>query len=471
MLLSLKAAFAGLILAAMDISLLVSSFFKYLADGFLGVKQTPDIVTWNGFPSVLVVPSKENLDFNFWRKLTYILPTLKGLVKNKVKWLLEEKRVSVLPDDELYHWVAYGPLSRLAKREGDTLSVSLHQVQDMVTDDGIFLMGPTIEFDTANHNQPSIRFSENEIYTPNDGSLWTLSKLHVQAAAAFLLPGRFHGNIHFGLPCVTAASLACLKKTDVLYQLLEPHVRFTLRINNEALRVQRAQDRSKPYAPFPVSGDEFVKSIAADVKEHLMEPGFVCPPWSLQQEALPFVEYGKTYYDEILTFIDSILPSITKAELQLWGHFMQGHIPEFKQQPINEALATIIWQVSFLHSVDHYAMESVMHADKYLFSKMRLKVPSQSGVTKETPLEQVINMACDAEDRFRSNVFASTFIRGYKHPLWSNTMDNIQYKFKDKDLKNKALEFQKSLKNTESELKKKDLDICPLSHVFHSICW
>lgn len=468
-LLSIKAVLAGLVLFLADFMLLLRSFFKYVFDIFFGVKQSADVVSWKGIPSVLTIPSKENVDFNFWRKPTYVIPTLKALVTNKVKWLLEEKRVAPLPDDQLRYWVSHGPLSRLAERKGDKLILDLSQVEDVETDDGVYLVGPQIEL-TDDHSV-AIRFSDSEVYTPVDGSLWVLSKLHVQAAAAFLLPGRFHGNIHFGLPCVTAASLACLKNTDVLYQLLAPHVRFTLRINNEALRVQRAQDRSKPYAPFPVSGEEFVGSIASDVKQQLMEPGFRCPPWSLQQEPLPFVRYGQAYYTEVLNFINKIIPSISERELSTWRHFMSGYIPNFNQKNMNEAIATIIWQVSFLHSADHYSMESLMQADKYLFSKMRLKNPSDAGVTKDTPVEQVIKMACDAEDRFRVNVFAGTFMRGHKHPLWSNTMDNIKYKFKDESLQKNALSFQKKLLIVEKELEENEINICPLSNVFQSICW
>lgn len=468
-LLSIKACFAGLILFISDLFLLLKSLLNYLFDSLMGVKQTADVVTWNGFPSVLKIPSKENLDFNFWRKPTYVIPTLVSLVSNKVKWLLEEKRVTPLPDDQLKVWLGHGPLSRLAVRNGNCISVDLSQVKDVETDDGVFLVGPKVEL--TDQGAVSIRFSDSEVYTPQDGSLWVLSKLHVQAAAAFLLPGKFHGNIHFGLPCVAAASLSSLNKSDALYQLLEPHVRFTLRINNEALRVQRAQDRSKPYAPFPVTGEEFVRSIAGDVKQELMEPGLRCPPWSLQGEELPFVQYGQAYYSVILNFVRKVVERVSADECQRWQHFMRGYIPGFEKQDISEALATIIWQVSILHSADHYAMDHVMQADKYLFSKMRIDSPSKSGITKDTPVDQLVKMACDAEDRFRLNVFGGTFMRGHKHPLWSNTMDNIRYRFVDDQLKYEAGEFQKQLIEIEQELKNKKINICPLENVFQSICW
>lgn len=468
-LLSIKALFAGIVLFLSDLLLLLKSLFKYVFDRALGVRQTADVVIWNGFPSVLKIPSKENLDFNFWRKPTYVIPTLIALVKNKVKWLLEEKRVTPIPDEQLGYWITHGPLSRLAARQGECLSVDLAQVKDVETDEGVYLVGPKVEM--KDNGEVAIRFSSDEVYTPDDGGLWVLSKLHIQAAAAYLLPGRFHGNIHFGLPCVSAASLSSLEKTDVLYQLLEPHVRFTLRINNEALRVQRAQDRTKPYAPFPVSGEEFVKSIAADVKQELMDPGLRCPPWSLQQEQMPFVQYGQAYYSVVVDFVNEIYPGISESEKQRWQHYMRGYIPGFERHAINEAIATIIWQVSFLHSADHYAMDCLMQSDKYLFSKMRMKSPRQSGITRETPTDQVVKMACDAEDRFRLNVFGGTFMRGHKHPLWSNTMDNIEYRFKEKALVQSARKFQSRLLETERALQEKELNICPLKNVFQSICW
>jgi hypothetical protein len=80
-------------------------------------------------------------------------------------------------------------------------------------------------------------------------------------------------------------------------------------------------------------------------------------------------------------------------------------------------------------------------------------------------------MACDAEDKYRSSVFGRTFVAGHKHPLWSNTMDNLGYTFNDPVLKQAATDFQRNLLTTEQSLIQQGINICPLKNTFQSICW
>ena len=470
--LGLKATLAGFVLLLLDIHALLKSLLSYFAGKIIGIRQTVHVSQWRGIPSVLSISAADNLDFNFWRKPTYLVPTLSAMVKFKVKKLLDDRRVDILPDDKLYHWISDTPLSRLVSHDGDYLCLNLAVVQSLHTDADVYYTGPLLRINRHNHADVQIRFKDDaHIYTPADGSLWDLAKLHLQASSAFVMPGRFHGNIHFGLPCVAAASLQVLNKQDALYQLLAPHLRFTLRINNEALRVQRAQDRSKAYAPFPVSGDEFVSSIAGDVQEQLLNPGFRCPPWSLKNSELAFNQYGQAYYDQVYAFIAQVYPHLDAGSLRTFKQQVELFIPSFAAADDIHALATLIWQVSFLHSADHYSMEHVMQGDQYIFFSMHLPAPAHSLIKADTPRSQLINMACDAEDKYRSSVFGRTFVPGHKHPLWSNTMDNIRYAFKDAQLKQVALEFQQNLLNTEQTLKQQGINICPLKNTFQSICW
>lgn len=426
---------------------------------------------WNGIPSVLNIPAWENLDFNFWRKPTYIVPTLKGMVKNKVLWLLDERRVDVIPDELLIRWVTHGPVSRITQVQNGVATVDFSVVDTLEVDEDVFIHGPRMRWTIGQPETLTLTFSTGEQYTPSDGAQWDLSKLHIQSCMSLLIAGRFHGNIHFGLPCTAAASLSRLNKKGALYQLLSPHLRFTLRINNEALRVRRAQDRSKAYAPFAVDGDEFVRSIAADVNEQLLQPGMRTPPWSTTTNELPFNDFGKRYFATIKDFVDAVMPAIDRQELAEWQGFMNTYIPAFAEQDAAAAIATIIWQVSILHSADHYSFEVLMDSERYSFNKIHLKTPALSGVKKEMSQSQLLDLACDPEDRFRSNVFVDTFARGHKHVLWSNTMDQIKYRFQTPELQHHAEKFQQALLETEQQLEREGINICPLSRTFQSICW
>jgi hypothetical protein len=78
---------------------------------------------------------------------------------------------------------------------------------------------------------------------------------------------------------------------------------------------------------------------------------------------------------------------------------------------------------------------------------------------------------CDPEDRYRSNVFARTFVAGHKHWMWDNSMANVAYKFRDSVLKDEVTQFNASLQETQSQLENKGLNLTPLRKIFQSICW
>ncbi|WP_430462138.1 hypothetical protein ACQUQU_04935 [Thalassolituus sp. LLYu03] len=469
--LSLKAVLAGAVLLLSDAVTLLKSAVKVAGGKLTGVRESPNVVQWHGIPSVLNIPADANLDFNFWRKPTYIVPTLAGMVKIKLRWLLEEKRVEVIPDDYLMKWVTHGPLSRLAAIDGQQVQVDFSVIDQLTFDEDAFLTAGILRFELGNPSSLSIEFTNGERYTPADGAHWALAKLHMQAVASFIIPGRFHGNIHLGLPCAAAASLYRLNKKGALYQLLAPHLRFTLRINNEALRVQRSLDRSKAYAPFPMEGADFAQSIADDTVERTIQPGLRAPHWSLATEALPYNQFGDAYYQVIRRFVQQVLAEVDAVELNAWSNYMAAYIPNFLQADAAEAITTLIWQVSVLHSADHYTFEFLLLSERYSFNKIRLKTPAQSGIRADLPEAQLIDLACDPEDRYRSNVFVATFVRGHKHPLWSNTMNNLSYRFTAPALKLAAESFQRDLLATEQQLEQKHLNLCPLNHVFQSICW
>ncbi|MDX1344204.1 MAG: hypothetical protein R3227_17660 [Reinekea sp.] len=469
--LTVKVIFGGILLKLSDLLTLFKSAAKWLVASAMGIQQTPNVVIWKGIPSVLTIPAWENLDFDFWRKPTYVVPTLASIVRHKTRMLLDDQRVEVIPDARMAEWSLRGPLSRLVEDGGDVWTLNLNQVDSVHTDEQVFLRGPTLALDKVTGSPLSLTFEDGRQYTPADGALWSMAKLHFQAAATFLLPGRFHGNIHFGLPCVAAASLHQLPKTSVLRQLLAPHFRFTLRINNEALRVQRAQDRRKPYAPFPMDGEEFTRSIAEDVQERLLQPGFQTPPWSLKNADLPYNQFGRAYYDVIRDFVTDVFAYIDDAELHQWRVWVAQFIPGFDEPDAVDTLATLIWQVSVLHSADHYTMEHLMEADRYIFAKPHLPEPAKSIVRADMTAAMVVNLMCDAEDRYRSNVFSRTFVAGHQHWLWDNSMANIRYRFSSPELNSIAVEFQHALLKTEQKLQAKSLNLTPLKNVFQSICW
>lgn len=470
-LLFLKAIPLGILLVLICFFGWLRSAVQVAFSKLMGVPHRSEVIVWKGFPSVLDITPADNMDFDFWRKPSYILPTLSAMNRYFLDKLYLDQRVTLADDSDFHFWMTHGPLSRLVKAQADMLSIDLTVIADVSTDEGTQLPGLLIQVARNDPMQISMQFAgDDHVYSARDGGLWVLAKLHAQAAISFILPGRFHGNIHFGLPCTAAAVLQTLPAESVLYQLLAPHLRFTLRINNEALRVQRAQDRSKPYAPFPMSGESFVQSIAVDVKEHVVDTAFRAPHWSMQGE-LPFQRFGQAYYEPIHAFVAQVLEQEDPAVVRAYQQVVAQSVPGFDHVPAADAIATLIWQVSILHSADHHAMSVQMGEAGKSFMAMRLPVPANSQIKAETRADDVVRMACSADARYRAKVFEHTFVIGHKHPLWSNTMDQISYRFQHTSLQQLAHDFRQQLMDTEARLESQGLNICPLRHTFQSICW
>lgn len=86
-----------------------------------------------------------------------------------------------------------------------------------------------------------------------------------------------------------------LPETSILKKLLKPHMRFTNRINHQALFVPVASDNKngffdrylKPWASFPMTKDVFIEQIARKCQQYYSKrPEEVCPAPILLKESL-----------------------------------------------------------------------------------------------------------------------------------------------------------------------------------------
>lgn len=468
--LTIKAIPAALVLYTLDIFILFRSLTRWAVASLAGIKQPVQLVQWRGLPSVIEIPLDQQVDFNFWRKPLYIFNTLKAAIKNKTLLLTEQSRIEILPDEKLVKWLTHTPLSRITAEQEGLLVCDLSQCRELKTEADTYLSGPVIRINKSTGQPHSIGFANGENFTPEDGRHWDLAKLHMQNSVFYTMTGYIHGDVHFVMPCAAAAAITELAKNSVLRQLLAPHLRFTLHINNEALRVQRASDKSKPYSPFPTSADEFIKGISNDIHKHLLTPGFQAPHKVLLNQTSVFSSYCQTYYQTIYDFVAKVLPFIDNDEIEQFCQRVAWDVPQFDQYDTTHTLATVIWQVSVLHSLDHETLFNVMELEKYHVGILRMPEPEHH---KDLPFNQqeLIQRACSADDCFRTKVFAHTFAIGHKHPLWDNSLGKTRYAFKQTELQKISKEFRESLIQTDLNLCEKGQQLTPISRLFQSICW
>lgn len=473
LLLNVKTFTLQAILHLTDFLVFLQSWIKATLIKTLNIRETARISTWNGIPSVLELPSNLVSDFNLWRKPLYVGHTFNAIRDNKPLMVLNQLSVEILPDSKLIDWILNTPLSRASHitSEGDNKRLvvcDLSVCREIKTDDGTYLEGPIVKL-YEDGTPYSIEFSENNIIYPSQRAHWDLAKLHFQTCAPYYIAGYLHGDIHFGLPCVIAKHVQDLPQDSVLYQLLAPHVRFTLHINNEALRVQRASDKSKPYAPFPVEANEFIRGITLCLKRMLLVPGFKAPHRSLEHSWSNYATFAQSYYNVIHHFVSQVWPSIDQNQYDRFARKIGADIANFENFTGIDALATFIWQVSIQHSAEHEQVYTQMELEKYQSATIRLPAPDLS-LPDNLTTNEIIERAIHPEDRYKTVVFAHTFVLGHKHPYFDNSMRAVHYGFNQPTLIEIAKNFQISL--IENDLaQQKNPAYVPLDKLIQSICW
>ena len=125
---------------------------------------------------------------------------------------------------------------------------------------------------------------------------WKLLKLHLQTIMGFMIPATQHNWVHFCLPSAVAVNCEkLLPKTSVLRQLVEPHYRFTERLNHQALFVCHSSDNRnsffdkylKPWLAFPMTKEVFIEQLSKECQRYYNKrPEEFCPSPFLHDENL-----------------------------------------------------------------------------------------------------------------------------------------------------------------------------------------
>lgn len=333
---------------------------------------------------------------------------------------------------------------------------------------------------------------------PEDGSAWELSKYYALLGCAYRIVFSIHSTLHFPMDALNAITKTALPKENLVFQLLYPHLEFSLELN---LVVQTSKTSPiKNHQEYPYTGvtgtAEEIAGLFEDAHRGVPERGKAYPPFHFtlkptSERASEYFRFQMEYYNCIFRFVKEVVKKLTpddKQQLVEWadyiapfsnrhaGHVLYGstyladplrHFPygnelfrEYEGEEIITWLLTmIIWDLSVGHAGDHYDF-GMMDIDKV---PMRLRLPAPD------------NRQIHYFDRRKLRSFNDTFRhrmewRMFYIPTNVTLLHNINYNFADPELQALNRRFLQDLKDTERGLADKAIrNFLPLRKISRSI--
>lgn len=334
------------------------------------------------------------------------------------------------------------------------------------------------------------------VYPKKDDKAWELAKYYALMGCAYRIVFSLHSTLHFPFDAINAITKSMLPKKNLILQLLLPHLEFSLELD---LAVQTTKTspiknhQEYPYTGVTGTADE-IAGLFVDANRGVKGRKKAYPPFHFKLEPQSesksdYYQFQMEYYYCINRFVKKVVAHVSeedRLELVPWAKWIEPHINKHINVPHHDAyiqetsthfptekeiledknktlleklLTTIIWDLTVGHAADHYdfAMMTMSHMP------MRLRVPFPTD-------GQVPNYK-------RKDL--RTFIDTYKHRLeWKmfylpnnlSCLNNVDYKFKTKELQKLNTDFLEDLKKTEKGLAEKNIpNYMPLKKIARSI--
>lgn len=210
----------------------------------------------------------------------------------------------------------------------------------------------------------------SSIWSPGDGDGWELAKYFVLQGGALCSTLVVHPLLHFPMDSVNAITKTALPKDHIIFQLLYPHLRFTLYLEKAVLTFKTSLLMSKwwmPYAPYPGSY-EGLRDLLVEGYEGIGH-NFSYPPFQFQFEPEyiegKYGEFHQAYFPVFKKFATNILVDLTDTEvfyLSKWADYISHWVPNFPKgvelvrdrELLISTVAYYLFDVSVGHTVDHY---------------------------------------------------------------------------------------------------------------------
>jgi hypothetical protein len=274
---------------------------------------------------------------------------------------------------------------------------------------------------------------------------WFLAKYFVLQGAAHRINLIDHVKVHFPPDTINALTKTILPKWHLVHQLLEPHFRLTLPVNNTVLEGQRSlinRDTWYPWSPFVAMGNEIRKLFpfawagaayygdkyyGKDAAQLGRNSSYLPFRYSTNPDGMPVGDgptqlvpnfigmdcsrYGaflKSYYDPILKFVTEALQElgdpagqdpksqVAWLEVQHWAHEIATLVPGFPDEQgilapgeLARVCAMVIWNAAVVHSSDHTTLHLMMDCKPVPFV-LRVPPPTQRDAVIEETIESAL---------------------------------------------------------------------------------
>ena len=457
-----KAGLVTLVIAAKRLQ----NSFKLLTQS---APQRVEITKHEGVPGVLNVRPEEEADFLKYRSPLYTNVATAGVAKQDALDSCGRQTIKVVNDENFRKMILHTPLSHALPLDPDNphfykLDLSVQFAID--TKEGTKYQVKTVRIpvNPASTAKPSIELDTGKIIegpAPGEKSQeWELAKLYFQMSWAHAVVGLFHTWVHFGVPDVAAASLTngvvdgTIKEGSTLHSLLSPHLRFTMRINNQALHVGRFSAEE----PLQMEHEEFTKTIAKRVvAEEIQVPRD-------RRSASPYEYFLHEYKKPIRKFVESVAHTIDADEYKAWLAPLVANYPQLAKASMEEVLTHLIWQVSVVHSSDHHAAYKFRNYGVSSIPKKFSDVTAQ----ERTDPTKLVDSATTTNFRTAVDIFAKHL---ELHPDLDNRTVSANYAFQGEAEKRAAQTLKSDLVALNARMAQEAVQFCPLNTMLQSVCF
>lgn len=320
----------------------------------------------------------------------------------------------------------------------------------------------------------------NFIVTPENDGTWRLSKFYVIQAAATTVIFSAHALLHFPVDSLNAIATSTFPKKHVIFKLLDPHLRFTLPLDNAVLETNTSPLENKQIFIFnagPAPGSSLRQLVAAlfsgvmypDGKWNSSYPHYDYMDLKAREGVTVYAAFNKAYFETIHKFVKKVVKDIPKDDkfVLRWAGHVTTQVPGFPdakeiQKPgmLAKVLALYIWDVSVGHAVDHYNQGTLNLNENPM--RVRIAPPGGPDAIQNFDVNEVVRFW----DMVRYRLFWKMFIT----PTNVTLLHKVNYKFDQPALIEANNEFLQDLRQTEASLAPQGIpNIIPLKKISRTI--
>mgnify|MGYP000691394037 CR=1 FL=1 len=312
----------------------------------------------------------------------------------------------------------------------------------------------------------------NVMITPANKNAWTVGKAVALEGATTRLILSLHPLLHFPMDAINAVTVSSLPVEHPVLQLMKPHLRFTLVLDNMVLNNEFSvlnNTRWFIYAPF-VGNASGLRQLV--VKGYNGIPGNSSYPAYKFPKEPPKIHsnYGvflQEYYATVYSFVKKVVEKVPVNDPLIlnWAEYIRPWVPGFpgcdeifKDDNLARCLTSFIWDVSVAHSTDHYNISQI----KLNKIPLRLRVPPPPAPDIPPPDTRKFNKMVDI---FKYKMAMKMFFA----PTNVTALHDTTYGFTDPELMKAGNDFLNDLRETEARLKNLTPTYAPLKSMSRSI--